>query len=92
MGSDPGLQLLPTLAPPPARGVFQRFHGILRKWLARRPRFHLHVTPTDASWIHQVERCFGIMTRKAIRRGCFRKVGELNRKINAFVEHYNGAL
>ena len=54
-----------------------------------RPRFHLHVTPTDASWIDQVERCFGMMTRKAIRRDSFRKVGELTRKINAFVEHYN---
>ena len=55
----------------------------------RRTRFHVHLTPTYASWINQVERWFGIITQKAIRRGSFRNVGELTEKINAFVEHYN---
>ncbi|SAY38791.1 Mobile element protein, partial [Candidatus Synechococcus spongiarum] len=40
-------------------------------------------------WINQVERWFGIITQKAIRHGSFRNVGELTRKINSFVEHYN---
>ena len=64
-------------------------HSNAKECLARRPRFHLPVTPIYASWINQVERCFGIMTRKAIRRSSSRKVGELTRKINAFVEHDN---
>ena len=54
-----------------------------------RPRFHVHFTPTTSSWINQVERWFGTITQKAIRRGSFRNVGELRDKINAFVEQYN---
>ena len=64
-------------------------HSRVKEWLAVRPRFHLHVTPTYASWINQVERFFGIMTQKAIRGGFFPKVGDLTRKINAFVEQDN---
>ena len=64
-------------------------HAKVKEWLARRPRFHLHFTPTYASWINQVERFFGIITQKAIRRGSFRNVGDFTGKINAFVEHYN---
>ena len=56
---------------------------------AQRPRFHLHCTPTYAPWVNQVESWFGIMTRKAIRGGSFPNVGELTRKVNAFVEHDN---
>lgn len=64
-------------------------HAKVKEWLARRPRFHLHFTPTYASWINQVERWFGIITQKAIRRGSSHNMGELTGKINAFVEHYN---
>ena len=64
-------------------------HALVKEWLARRPRFHLHFTPTYSSWINQVERWFGIITQKAIRRGSFPNVEELTRKINAFVENYN---
>ncbi len=46
-------------------------HRKVRLWLARRPRFQLHFTPTYASWLNQVETWFGIITRKTIRRGSF---------------------
>jgi putative transposase len=64
-------------------------HAKVRAWLARRPRFHLHYTPTYASWLNQVERWFGLITQRTIRRGSFNSVTELKRKINEFVEHYN---
>ena len=64
-------------------------HAKVKAWLARRPRFHVHYTPTYASWINQVERWFGIITQRAIRRGSFSNVRQLTRKINAFVERYN---
>jgi len=64
-------------------------HAKVRAWIARRPRFHVHLTPTYASWLNQVERWFGLITQKAIRRGSFASVTELKRKINEFVEHYN---
>jgi putative transposase len=64
-------------------------HPRVRSWLARRPRFHLHFTPTYSSWLNQVERWFGLITHQAIRRGSFESVTDLKRQINAFVEHYN---
>ena len=64
-------------------------HGKVKEWLAVRPRFHVHYTPTDASWINQVERWFGLITQQAIRRGSFPNVKELTSKNNSFVEHYN---
>ena len=44
-------------------------HAKVKAWLARRPRYHVHYTPTYASWLNQVERWFGIITQHAIRRG-----------------------
>ena len=44
-------------------------HAKVKKWLTRRPRFHLHYTPTYASWLNQAEIWFNIITRRAIRRG-----------------------
>ena len=64
-------------------------HAKVRAWLARRPRFHLHHTPTYSSWLNQVERWFALITQQAIRRGSFESVADLKRKINEFVEHYN---
>jgi transposase len=64
-------------------------HPKVKAWLARRSRFHIHYTPTYASWLNQVERWFGIITQKAIRRGSFSSVKELVAKIERFVEHYN---
>ncbi len=46
-------------------------HVKVRSWLAQRPRFHAHYTPTCASWLNRVERWFGIITQRAIRRGSF---------------------
>ena len=64
-------------------------HAKVKAWLARRPRFHIHFTPTYASWLNLVERWFGIITQQAIRRGTFSSVKDLVRKIQLFVEHYN---
>jgi putative transposase len=64
-------------------------HAKVRAWLAQRPRFHVHYTPTYASWLNQVERWFGIITQRAIRRGSFSSVKELIGKIEQFVEAYN---
>jgi putative transposase len=64
-------------------------HAKVKAWLARRPRFHVHFTPTYASWLNLVERWFGIITQQAIRRGSFTKVKTLIQRIEQFVEHYN---
>ncbi len=64
-------------------------HPKVRTWLAQRPRFHTHYTPTYSSWLNQVERWFGLITQRAIRRGSFRSVKELVQKIDDFVQHYN---
>jgi transposase len=64
-------------------------HPRVRSWLARRPRFHLHFTPTYSSWLNQVEHWFALITNQEFRRGSFESVTDLKHKINAFVEHYN---
>jgi len=64
-------------------------HPKVRRWLAARPRFQIHYTPTYASWLNQVEIWFNIITQRAIRRGTFRNVRELVAKIDDFVRHYN---
>jgi putative transposase len=64
-------------------------HAKVKAWLAKRPRYHIHYTPTYASWLNQVERWFGIITEKAIRRGSFSSVKDLVNKIEYFADHYN---
>ena len=64
-------------------------HATVRRWLAARPRFHAHYTPTYASWLNQVEIWFNVITQRAIRRGTFRSVRDLVAKIDRFVQHYN---
>ena len=64
-------------------------HPKVRTWLAQRPRFHMHYTPTYSSWLNQVERWFGLITQRAIRRGSFSSVKDLVQKIDRFVQHYN---
>jgi transposase len=64
-------------------------HAKVRAWLARHPRYHVHFTPTYASWLNQVERWFGLITQQAIRRGSFRTVRELVQRIETFVARYN---
>jgi putative transposase len=61
----------------------------VKKWLASRPRFHLHFTPTYAAWLNQVEIWFNIITRRAIRRGSFRKVKELIERIQRYTAKWN---
>ena len=64
-------------------------HDKVRRWLAARPRYHIHYTPTYASWLNQVEIWFHIITQRAIRRGTFASVRHLIAQIRQFVEHYN---
>lgn len=64
-------------------------HVRVKRWLAARPRYHVHYTPTYASWLNQVEIWFNIITQKAIRRGTFRSVNDLVSQIDHFVQHYN---
>lgn len=64
-------------------------HASVRRWLAARPRFHIHFTPTYSSWLNQVEIWFNIITQRAIRRGTFRSVRDLTQKIDTFVDRYN---
>lgn len=64
-------------------------HPRVRAWFARHPRFHIHFTPTYASWLNQVERWFALITQQAIRRGSFRSVRDLIRNIDRYVAGYN---
>src|SRR5215472_2386875 len=64
-------------------------HAQVRRWLAARSRFHVHYTPTYASWLNQVEIWFNIITQQAIRRGTFRSVGDLVARIDDYVHRYN---
>jgi len=64
-------------------------HAKVKAWLAERPQFHVHFTPTYSSWLNQVERWFGIITERMIRRGSFRSVKELIARIETFVANYN---
>src|SRR5262245_44174841 len=60
-------------------------HPAVKKWLAERPRYHVHFTPTSSSWLNQVERWFAEITRKRIRRGTFRSVRELAKTIHDYI-------
>ncbi len=64
-------------------------HPKVRAWIARHSRFHLHHTPTYSSWLNQVERWFGLITQRAIRRGSFSSVTDLRRRIELFVAQWN---
>jgi len=61
----------------------------VQRWFARRPRYHVHFTPTGASWLNQVERFFAEITAKRIRRGVFRSVPALERAIHEYVTAHN---
>jgi transposase len=64
-------------------------HPTVKAWLAKHPRFHMHFTPTSASWINQVERFFGLITDQRIRRGVFKSVGELEAAIMDYLDQHN---
>jgi len=61
----------------------------VRKWLARRPRFHLHFTPTSSSWLNLVERFIGEITQDVIREGSFASVKALVNDIEAYLADRN---
>ena len=58
-------------------------------WLAAHPRFHLHFTPTSSSWLNQVERWFGLLTDRQIRRGVHDSITALEHDIESWIEHWN---
>jgi len=62
---------------------------IIKSWLAKRPRYHLHFTPTKGSWINQVERWFGLLTQRAIKRGAHCSVASLKAAIEEFMAAHN---
>jgi transposase len=61
----------------------------IRDWFAKRPRWHIHFTPTSASWINQVERFFGLLTDRQVRRGTYRSTAELEAAIQAYIDAHN---
>jgi transposase len=62
---------------------------LIRNWFARRPRWHVHLTPTSSSWLNQVERFFALLTERQIRRGIHRSVAALKAAITSFIERHN---
>jgi transposase len=61
----------------------------IKTWLGRHPRFHVHFTPTGSSWMNQVERWFGLLTDKLIRRGAHTSVQALEQDIRAWIDTWN---
>ena len=61
----------------------------VREWLARRPRWHVHFTPTGASWLNMVERFFAEITEREIRRGAHRSVKDLEAAVMAYIDKRN---
>ena len=76
------------------RASIQRLTGYattpaIKRWLAAHPRIHLHFTPTSSSWLNLVERWFGELTSKLLKRGAHRSVRELNAAIRAWIKTWN---
>ncbi|TKB67688.1 MAG: hypothetical protein E8D47_03805 [Nitrospira sp.] len=67
-------------------------HPTVQRWLTRHPRVHMHFTPTSSSWLNLVERVFGDLTTKQIRRGVFRSVPKLITAIDAYMTQRNASL
>ena len=63
--------------------------ALIRNWFAKRPRFHIHFTPTSASWLNLVERWFGLLTEKQLRRGVHQSSGELEAAIYRYLDVTN---
>jgi transposase len=66
-------------------------HQSVKSWLRRHRRFHMHFTPTSASWLNMVERFFRDITQRRIRRGAFRSVPDLIAAIDDYIQHHNKA-
>ena len=63
--------------------------ALVRQWLQKRPRYHMHFTPTHASWLNQVERWFALLTQRQLKRGSHRNVHELETAIREFISVHN---
>ena len=61
----------------------------VQRWLARHPRWHVHFTPTGASWLNQVERFFALLTERQLRRGVYRSTQELEQAIRHYIDTVN---
>ena len=62
---------------------------VVKRWLARHPRFHFHFTPTYSAWLNLVERFFGLLTEHALRRGSHTSVRELKSAIDEYIDAHN---
>jgi transposase len=62
---------------------------LIKRWLLKRPRYHLHFTPTHASWLNQVERWFALLTQRQIKRGSHTSTGTLIEAIEDFIQMHN---
>jgi transposase len=63
--------------------------ALIRRWLLKRPRFHVHFTPTSASWLNVVERWFGLLSQKQIKRGIHRSTRALETAIRQYIDFTN---
>jgi transposase len=64
-------------------------HPKVQRWFARHPRFHMHFTPTSASWLNMVERFFRDLTQNRLRRGVFRDLEELIMAIGNYIDRHS---
>ena len=64
-------------------------HEKVKNWIKRNKRIHLHFIPTSSSWLNLVERFFGLLTEKQLRRGVFTSVNDLEASIMKFIETHN---
>lgn len=64
-------------------------HPVVKAWLEKHSRFHMHFTPTSASWLNMVERFFRDITVARLRNGVFRSVPELTQAIDEYIAHHN---
>jgi transposase len=62
---------------------------LIKQWLLNHPKYHLHFTPTHSSWLNQVERWFGLLSEKQIKRGSHSSVKQLEMAIQAFIDEHN---
>ncbi len=64
-------------------------HAKVKSWLKRNRRFHVHFTPTSASWLNMVERFIRDLTDKSVRRGVFKNIAELTQAITNYIKAHN---
>ncbi|TXN25573.1 IS630 family transposase [Methylobacterium sp. WL30] len=62
---------------------------LIHDWLVKRPRWHLHFTPTSASWLNLVEGWFALLTRRRLQRGAFQQTSDLEAAIHAYIDQTN---